>query len=474
MKMKFKFLLLAGLLGFSACTNELPNPNNNKTDTIQLVKVPEIYAYSGNQIIGFETRTVGQPDSWAKWQGDTKIPNWPETTNRDESVSSTEYNEVMEYLAANPNKGYDKCSLTSYFLQNVGSAGHTYTTTPDQNQTTHTTGMQSDYIAINGWHVPDYNALSGPRVYVENWPLINCTYHDSFGNNIFNYYKFYYIPLSDGTVGLYLCFDYATISQQGNVNPDGIYDDWVIRIWPADGAPIIPPTEGGIGDLIEQMKNNHVEINLSIEERKGVEWLSSHLSIHVRANTDVEVFIPLPAKFYCALDDLEIVSKHDIAYKYGEESVDKYNVNGTKVTLNVSFEDEGIHVKTNGIDENVISYLKETYGDGLTFEVWNYMNLKVKDWSDPELAHGQDVLGYGQENEITVEELRNKLNGSTVTFTNQPMLYVNAFMYKPGCKENKHTCGAFINDCIVSPGDVYSAKETGYWYNSSPYNELYY
>lgn len=492
--MKNKFIsvaiTIASILGLSSCDNSLVLPIPPTQDsTINVVKTPDVMAYSGNQTFGgtIYTRSASQPDVTIKvqdnqekgewmlqqdyWKGYYKaLDNAPQTTDRGESVSQSEYDYVMEYLQKHPNEGYNEVDLTTYFLQNVGSAGHTYTTTPDQNGVTHTTGMQMDYFEINGWHVNDYNAQGGPRIYVENWSLENCAYHDSFGNNTFNYYKFYYIPMEDGTYNLYLCFDYATISGQGNVSPDGTYDDWVIKIVPADGAKLTPPANNDEDKPVvtpddTSKTTEHVEINLSIEERPNIEWLTSHLSIHVRANTNVEVFIPLPAKYYCAVDDLEIVNKHDIEFLYGKDSkVQSYYINGNELTLTVSFEMNGIRVNTYGINEDVIDYCQENYGDGLTFEVWNYMNLKVRDWNT-----GQDILGYGQENEIRINELRDLLNQSTVLFTpNIPSLYVNAF--------NKTEDGSkFIDDCTVQPAQPeFLDFEVGHWYNNSPYNELYF
>lgn len=445
-----KFIALLFPLILISCDNSLSYPEDN--DTINLVQPAEVYAYSGNSIM---TRAYNYPSSTGKVQDNpSAYQNAPSTTNRGESVSTEEYNEVMAYLAAHPNEGQDTVSITSYYLQNVGSSGKTYTTTPDQNGVTHQTGMQMDYFSINGWHVNDYNAQGGPRLYVEDWALTDLTYHDSFGNNTFNYYKFYYIPLSDGTVGLYICFDYATISQQGNVEPDGTYDDWVIRVWPADGREFTIPTEGTKPDSYK----DNVEINLSLETHNTDydPYMATHLSIHVRANTDVEVYIPIPFEYLCEADDFAIVAKHDFdETRIPTNEVRQFTIDGNTVTLSINRAKEGFTVTTSGINQSIIDYLGTTYGDGLTFEVWNYTNVKHSSWiTDKEHAT------------IDKASLGEYLNLSTVTFSNVPSLYVNAF-------NDTEDGSRFEDDYTVSPLQ-FGEYEVGPFLNGSSWNHLYY
>lgn len=211
---------------------------------------------------------------------------------------------------------------------------------------------------------------------------------------------------------------------------------------------------------------DHVEVNLAIDQKEGVKWLASHLSIHVRANTDVEVFIPIPMEYVCEADDLAIVQMHkDELMVHGGPKVVTYNYNNHVITLTVTTTAKGITVKTEGIeDSGVIEYLKETYGDGLTFEIWNYFNIEHASWYDGD-AHTP----------IDRDGLKYILDGSTISFTKIPDLYVNAFMYETGESEhhNNHE-GIFCDDCLVTPTqDGFNFKDTGYFYNGSPYNERY-
>ena len=483
--LKFIGMSLGTIAAMSAvsCTSEagfLSGPDAD-TNEVNLVRPAEINAYSrGVSLIDLNP-------SITKWQGDTKIQGWPETTDRGEQVSTAEKDYVLDYLAKHPNEGYTEVDLSAYFLQNVGGSYDTYQMDFMNGGSVHhsqwvTGSSQMDYVELNGVHINDFNANYGPRLYVENLPLNNPRYHDSYANITWeNKYRYYYIPNQDGNgYSLYLCFDYATNKYdngQLDFGGDGVYNDWVIKIVPGNGQEVVPPTtvtpdptdptnpdptDPEIPDDVEPevaAVKEHVEVNLSIEER---DYWTTHLSIHVRAATDVEVFIPLPIEYYCQQDDLAIVKKHETDWMIhgGPKNVD-YNINGTTVTLTVFYENEGIRIKTDGIDQGVIDYLNGVTHDGLTFEIWNYMNL------DETTTH------------IGLDDLKGYLNNSTVRFLDKtPDLYVNAFMPEAGAEHHEGHDGRFCDDCIVSivPDQIgeYPNNITGRFYNASPYNELWY
>lgn len=168
------------------------------------------------------------------------------------------------------------------------------------------------------------------------------------------------------------------------------------------------------------VSNNDVEINLSINA-KAVEpgitnedkefdkdYIYSHLTLHVRTVSDVEIRIPVPADYYCPADDLEIVKKHlNEHFVYGDQNHTlSLNIDGNDVTVKVAYDENGFTITTDGINEEVISYLGEEYGDGITFEIWNY-------YSDTDR-----------------EKLQALLNQSTVKFIESEEnvdYYVNAF-----------------------------------------------
>ena len=206
----------------------------------------------------------------------------------------------------------------------------------------------------------------------------------------------------------------------------------------------------------KDLHTDEVEINLHADNKNG-EYLESHLSIHVRAATDVEVFIPVPAMYYCDADDMAVVEKHvEELMKHGGPIQTVYNIAGNEVTLNVAFVEGGIRVWTDGINEEVIAYCREKYDDGITFEVWNYFN-------DPEKLGGSLP--------ITLSELKYYLNKATVKFLDkEPEYYINAFM-------DEYNESEFAGDCHVTIVDSqendFNGPETGKHLNGSDKNEIF-
>ncbi len=167
-----------------------------------------------------------------------------------------------------------------------------------------------------------------------------------------------------------------------------------------------------------------VEVNLSVNDEHATgDFVATKLSIHVRSITDVEVFLPIDKQYYCEADDMDISLSHrepNMVYNTDPQYVEM-TLADTKVTFEVRYEDEGIYVTTDGINQAVIDYCNETYGDGITFEVWNYFK------------------------DITREALKPMLDQSMVLFLDQnPALYINAFAKERGYE-----------------GPVYSKMENG-------------
>ena len=220
--------------------------------------------------------------------------------------------------------------------------------------------------------------------------------------------------------------------------------------------------------------HDEVEVNLAVnhlheavageeEENAGatieLNDLTSKLSIHVRYAHDVKVRIPVPAEYLVPVDDMAIVLSHraeDILYKEGvaTHSV-TMNVGGNNVTLNVALYEKPaqkdvefaemnmedyangyICVWTEGINQSVIDYCYETYGDGINFEVWNYFNLgeMTDEEGNPVLDEDDNQL-YEAVEGLVSDNLFGYLNKATVEFSidqngdEKPMpdAYINAF-----------------------------------------------
>lgn len=381
------------------------------------------------------------PAEYAKY-----VDKAPAKTDRGENVSQAEYDYVMAYLAAHPDEGGLTCNLTTYFIQNVGGSFFEYKcsqfpTLTDHNGASHDVvgSQQMDFVAFSK-HRNDYNAVGGPRALLINVPVEDPTYHDSWGdteNTKHDAYRFYVIEFN-GEKNLYLCYDYQTKKNSGEYLPgDKVFNDWVIKLIPAEG-------DNGGGEEIEEhitdiVPADEVEINFSVNDEKEVDdYIATKLSIHIRALTDVEVFIPVKQAYYCDVDDMAIVLSHnlDINYQYsnpGQASIQngytytytvagEYVKDGETFTANeeihvfVTYEEGGIRVKTQGMTQAALDYLQYTYNDGITFEVWNYFNSEIIN----------DAL---ETIPVTRADLKPMFDQSTVTFTasDKPSQYVNAF-----------------------------------------------
>jgi len=386
------------------------------------------------------------PAEYAKY-----VDKAPAKTDRGENVSQAEYDYVMAYLAAHPDEGGLTCNLTTYFIQNVGGSFFEYKcsqfpTLKDHNGASHDVigSDHMDFVAFSK-HRNDYNAVGGPRALCVNIPIEDPTYHDSWGdvdNTKHNAYRFYTIDYN-GEKNLYLCYDYQTKKNSGEYLPgDKVFNDWVIKLIPAEGD------NGGGGEEIEEhitdiVPADEVEINFSVNDEKEVDdYIATKLSIHVRALTDVEVYIPVAKDYYCDVDDMAIVYSHqlDPNYQYSNPGKDatyeggsftyiytvtgEYEKDGETKTANeeikvkVQYEEGGIRVTTEGISQAALDYLQYTYQDGITFEVWNYFNSEIVNKENP-----TETIP------VTREDLKPMFDQSTVTFTatDKPSQYVNAF-----------------------------------------------
>lgn len=467
-------ILLFGVL--SSCSNAIENEKDHSEPDLMLVRTPDIRLYSGNNVL-YTSMTRGDvsvnvnyfkiqdfgggKNDWMKNQYPVLydlFDNAPaKSDDRQEQVSQAEYEAVMAYLAAHPNEGSTTCDLTTYFIQNVGSSKDSYHLAFMNGDVPHhytdiVGGNHMDYLELNGTHIFDYNAVGGPRALCVNIPLLNPRYHDSFYNNTEeNHYRFYVIEYA-GKKNLYLCFDYATSkwdNGQLDFEGDGVFNDWVIKIIPGDGSEIDPddPDDPAV-DPYDFYESDHVEVNLSLnDEHPDGDWIHTKLSIHIRAVTDVEVFIPVPQNYYCDMDDMDIVISHSMELeKYIPQPTTEYfeilnseTSETYKVGATVAFLPNGIRITTQGMTAGLQEYLKAKYGDGLTFEIWNYYDVEA----------------------IDRETLKPFLDSSTVSFTADPTLYVNAFA-PIGDDNHKNPL-----DCVVTPPSAYSV-----WYERT--YETYY
>lgn len=367
-------------------------------------------------------------------------------------------------------------------VTNNGQISHYY-----QDRTTNPQTRIDKTALMTDMHLGTYEEMQGKQF---RW-YINC--HEEL------HWSEYIVVEVDGSY--YICFDFVCGHAEnqfvdghkgrGCTLNDWDYNDWIIKISPAipAGADVPPvwngdennepedtcdkcghPSHGDSCDKCDEGKDcnekvgegegddtpeevqpavtDEVEINLHADKKNG-EYLESHLSIHVRAATDVEVFIPVPVDYYCDADDMAIVQQHYEEYMMhgGPVSVE-YNVGGHIVTMHAEFLQNGIRIWTEGVTEEVIAYCRETFGDGITFEVWNYFN---------------DALD--------LEGLKGYLNQATVKFLDKcPGAYVNAFYIDEEGNKQENDCTVSIVDEQVNEFNDY---REGMHLNGSPYNQIY-
>lgn len=191
-------------------------------------------------------------------------------------------------------------------------------------------------------------------------------------------------------------------------------------------------------------QNDEVEVNLAIQdvhEKYDVADLVSHLSIHVRSNTDVEVVLPVEKKWYCDQDDLYIYNERNVndwELEEGENTLTA-KIGDETVTLKVTFNDDNITITTEGINEEVLTAVTEENGDivGINFDVYNYYNR----------ANQETTGSYA---EWTLQGLKGALDDSTIKFVLEgdqvlPDYYINAFT------GDKVTDSEILRDCTVTP-----------------------
>ena len=182
-----------------------------------------------------------------------------------------------------------------------------------------------------------------------------------------------------------------------------------------DPTPTPTPTPDEGDDEDEAIKGKgSVEVNFSIDGKDDYaeQGTISHLSVHVRDTTDFKIVIPVPAEVLCEQDDMMLVQKHEEGkYTYNERNDQmSITVNGQTVKINVKYAADGMTITSEGINAELLKYLRTTYGDGLTFEIRNYYTRFD--------ASGNEV--------VTLDALREYLNKSTITFNANPAVYVQA------------------------------------------------
>lgn len=442
--------------------------------------------YSGTGLLGSTMGTRA-----ANVNGNIWYQNWERPTN----ITDEERAKVLEEFSKKREGEKNDVSVTwrNFWVQQVYKGQTSYTDGYGQNA-----GLGSDHMnhllvfnnlkadVISWWpyevafseyegqyeHINNFNSGNNTTVYNDDethQSYIGTTLMVDMGtdgrdeqfayhNSTDSKYHYEYIILKiDGAY--YIGFDFfanGTVEYPANKNMDverdWIFNDWIVKVVPAQKIgeePVDPDlhesTDGPADpeDLAQQ--TGEIEVNLSLNAvRDNDDYIYTKLSIHLRDTADVEVFIPVTPEYYCEADDMEIVLSHRLEVEMHSSAPDRieYNIAGQTVTATVDYEAGGIRIRTQGLTPAILKFLRDTYSDGLTIEVWNYYN-------DYAVTQGR-------------EELKKMLDRSTVTFTAAPGRYVNAFA-RDGEGRNPL-------DCAVTPPEGWTGTPADGTWN---YNVVY-
>ena len=340
--------------------------------------------FGGNKIVG----TRGCDVNGNMW-GDDIMPKYP---------TKEEEDGILEYVRKNPGASVEWPGYTCYFVQHVISANNKYSY-KDRNNTLHdnidgSTNLNELQIKENNGnytHVNNFNSGKCENAATHNAALMTQGFqgaraHDSYGNTDVDNWRLYYWKGN-----YYLGIDYKMVKGDGKIDPDGIYDDWIVKIIPGKGeTPVVPstpdpnpapkpePTPTPTPEPTPVVREGEVEFDIHQQEHK--DWNEIKTSIHVRDTAAVHVFLPIPMESQAVADDFDIRTGN--VYQYVESFEAKFEFAGKEFSFPVEIN----HTAT-GIDilidcttaeaKEALKLARGVFDDGITFEIHSYVNPDV-------------------------------------------------------------------------------------------------
>lgn len=382
--------LTALSLGMVSCISEdIETTGNILTENAQKYGThsSEVNLYfGGNKIVG----TRGCDVSGNMW-GDI-MPKYP--TKEEEAG-------ILDYVRKNPGASVEWPGYTCYFVQHVISAHNKYGYT-DKNGAQHNDIDGSEHLNLlqikdnngNYTHVNNFNSGKCDNAATHNAALMTdmtqgfqgARAHDSYGNTDVDNWRLYY-----WNCNYYLGIDYKMVKDDGKIEPDGTYDDWIVKIIPGRGVtPVVPstpdpnpapkpePTPTPTPEPTPVVREGEVEFDIHQQEHK--DWNEIKTSIHVRDTAAVHVFLPIPMESQAVADDFDIRTGN--VYQYVESFEAKFEFAGKEFSFPVEIN----HTAT-GIDilidcttaeaKEALKLARGVFDDGITFEIHSYVNPDV-------------------------------------------------------------------------------------------------
>ena len=382
--------LTALSLGMVSCSSEdIETTGNILTENAQKYGThsSEVNLYfGGNKIVGTRACDV----SGNQWGAE--MPEYP---------TEEEKAGILEYVRKNPEASVEWPGYTCYFVQHVISANNKYSY-KDRNNALHdnidgSTNLNELQIKENNGnytHVNNFNSGKCHNDATHNAALMTdmtqgfqgARAHDSYGNTDVDNWRLYYWKGN-----YYLGIDYKMVKGDGKIDPDGIYDDWIVKIIPGKGeTPVVPstpdpnpapkpePTPTPTPEPTPVVREGEVEFDIHQQEHK--DWNEIKTSIHVRDTAAVHVFLPIPMESQAVADDFDIRTGN--VYQYVESFEAKFEFAGKEFSFPVEIN----HTAT-GIDilidcttaeaKEALKLARGVFDDGITFEIHSYVNPDV-------------------------------------------------------------------------------------------------
>ena len=379
--------LTALSLGMVSCSSEdIETTGNILTENAQKYGThsSEVNLYfGGNKIVGTRACDVSG-NLWG-----AEMPEYP----TDEEKAG-----ILDYVRNNPGASVEWPGYTCYFVQHVISAHNKYSY-KDRNNTLHdnidgSTNLNELQIKENNGnytHVNNFNSGKCENVATHNAALMTQGFqgaraHDSYGNTDVDNWRLYYWKGN-----YYLGIDYKMVQDDGKIEPDGTYDDWIVKIIPGRGVtPVVPstpdpnptpkpePTPTPTPEPTPVVREGEVEFDIHQQEHK--DWNEIKTSIHVRDTAAVHVFLPIPMESQAVADDFDIRTGN--VYQYVESFEAKFEFAGKEFSFPVEIN----HTAT-GIDilidcttaeaKEALKLARGVFDDGITFEIHSYVNPDV-------------------------------------------------------------------------------------------------
>lgn len=383
--------LTALSLGMVSCSSEdIETTGNILTENAQKygTQSSEVnFYFGGNKIVG----TRGCDVNGNMW-GDDIMPKYP---------TKEEEDGILEYVRKNPGASVEWPGYTCYFVQHVISAHNKYGYT-DKNGAQHNDIDGSEHLNLlqikdnngNYTHVNNFNSGKCDNAATHNAALMTdmtqgfqgARAHDSYGNTDVDNWRLYY-----WNGNYYLGIDYKMVKDDGKIEPDGTYDDWIVKIIPGRGvtsvvpstpdpnpAPKPEPTPTPTPEPTPVVREGEVEFDIHQQEHK--DWNEIKTSIHVRDTAAVHVFLPIPMESQAVADDFDIRTGN--VYQYVESFEAKFEFAGKEFSFPVEIN----HTAT-GIDilidcttaeaKEALKLARGVFDDGITFEIHSYVNPDV-------------------------------------------------------------------------------------------------